>query len=109
MNKKDSSIAYEKSSSYKKMSNLETKTKHSNSNNIRKYKDSLNLPLQKTVPPKKIFAHDSDKIINSFILIAIYLFIILEEADWLVFSAKDKENAQCEDNSLWNIENILNK
>ena len=45
-------------------------------------------------------------IINS-ILAFIFLFLTLEEIDWVLFSSKDKINQTVIDNTSWNIKTIF--
>ena len=45
-------------------------------------------------------------IINS-ILAFIFLFLILEEVDWAIFSFKGRINDQIIDNTSWNIKSLI--
>jgi len=51
--------------------------------------------------------HDSNKIVEIFILAALILFSALEEADWLCLSAQTKTLDVIQDESSWSIYKIL--
>ena len=54
----------------------------------------------------KDFLDIGNKVILFFIIILIYLFSALEEADWNVFSANQKYNERFHDDTMWNINQL---
>ena len=72
-------------------------------NNIRTYKEF------EDASKNQIYLIEIDRIITGFILFFIYFLIALEEVDWLIYSANKDEKVEIQDQSFWNINNILNK
>ena len=52
-------------------------------------------------------ASNAHNVIEGFILAALILFVVLEEADWLCFSANNKNDDPIEYQSSWNINKFL--
>lgn len=51
--------------------------------------------------------HKINNVVEGFILLILILFVVIEEADWLCFSASFKTQDLIKDESPWNINRLF--